>query len=72
MSTDGGKTWNAGTLVDGTTITKILNAIGINADWINAGAFTVKDPDGNIMFRADTATGHVDIIANSFQLKGKP
>lgn len=71
MSTDGGKTWNAGTLVDGTTITKILNAIGINADWINAGAFTVKDPDGNIMFRADTATGHVDIIANSFQLKGK-
>ena len=37
MSTDGGKTWNAGTLVDGTTITKILNTIGVNADWINTG-----------------------------------
>lgn len=32
MSTDGSKTWNVGALVDGTTITKILNAIGINAD----------------------------------------
>lgn len=71
VSTDGGNTWNAGLLVDGTMITKILNSIGINADWINTGAFTVLDPDGNIMFKADTATGHVDIIANSFQLRGK-
>ena len=35
MSTDGGKTWNTGVLVDGTMIAKILNTIGINADWIN-------------------------------------
>lgn len=34
MSTDGGETWNVGTLVDGTTITKILNTVGINANWI--------------------------------------
>ena len=71
VSTDGGNTWNAGLLVDGTMITKILNSIGINADWINAGAFTVLDPDGSIMFKADTATGRVDIVANSFQLRGK-
>lgn len=58
-------------LVDGTMITKILNSIGINADWINTGAFTVLDSDGNIMFKADTATGRVDIVANSFQLRGK-
>lgn len=71
VSTDGGKKWNAGLTVDGTMITKILNSIGINADWINTGAFTVLDPKGNIMFKADTATGRVDIVANSFQLGGK-
>lgn len=57
MSTDGGKTWNVGTLVDGTTITKILNATGINADWINTGALTVKDDDGNIVLSIDANTG---------------
>lgn len=71
VSTDGGNTWNAGLLVDGTMITKILDSIGINADWINTGAFTILDSDGNIMFKADTATGRVDIVANSFQLRGK-
>lgn len=53
MSTDGGSTWNIGALVDGTMITKILNTVGINADWINTGALTVKDSDGNIIFQAD-------------------
>lgn len=57
MSTDGGKTWNVGTLVDGTTITKILNATGINADWINTGALTVKGDDGNIVLSVDASTG---------------
>lgn len=71
VSTDGGNTWNAGLLVDGTMITKILNSIGINADWINAGAITVMDANGNVTFKADTVTGRVDIIADSFQLRGK-
>lgn len=53
MSTDGGKTWNVGALVNGTTITKILNAIGINANWINTGALTVIDEDGNTIFQVD-------------------
>lgn len=57
MSTDGGKTWNVGTLVDGTTITKILNTVGINADWINTGALTVKGDDGNIVLSIDANTG---------------
>ena len=57
MSTDGGETWNAGTLVDGTTITKILNTIGINADWINTGALTVKDNDGNVVLSIDASEG---------------
>lgn len=37
VSTDGGDTWNAGLTVDGDMIVRILTAIGINADWINAG-----------------------------------
>ena len=70
VSTDGGKTYNAGMTVDGDTITRILTATGINADWIKTGAFTIEK-DGKIMFKADTATGRVDIVANSFSLKGQ-
>lgn len=53
MSTDGGKTWNSGWLVDGTMIATILNVIGVNAKWINAGALTVKDSDGKTIFEVD-------------------
>lgn len=53
MSTDGSKTWNSGWLVDGTMIAYILNAIGINAKWINTGALTIKDSDGKIIFEVD-------------------
>ena len=34
VSTDYGQTWNAGVLANGDTITNILNAIGVNAEWI--------------------------------------
>lgn len=71
ISTDGGKTYPFGFQVTGEMITKILNSIGINADWINSGAITVVDAKGNTTFKADTATGRVDIIADSFQLRGK-
>lgn len=66
MSTDGGKTWNVGTLVDGTTITKILNAVGINANWINTGALTVKDDDGNIVFQVDVDSKTATISGNFY------
>lgn len=49
----GGKTWNTGVLVDGTMIAKILNTIGINADWINTGAIEIKTEDGETIFRVD-------------------
>lgn len=68
MSTDGGKTWNVGTLVDGTTITKILNTVGINADWINTGALTVKDDDGDIVLSVDASTGK--LIARLAEIGG--
>lgn len=70
MSTDGGKTWNAGTLVDGTTIAKILNAVGINAGWINTGNLTVKNDTGDIVFQIDIDTKTAIISGNLF-LGGK-
>lgn len=56
VSTDGGKTWNAGMTVDGDTIVRILTATGVNADWIKTGALQISDTDGNIIFLADMDT----------------
>ena len=70
MSTDGGKTWNIGALVDGTMIAKILNTIGINADWINTGAIEVKAESGEVIFRVDMDTKSV-YMSGSVQIGGK-
>lgn len=69
VSTDGGQTWNGGMTVDGDTIVRILNAVGVNANWINAGAITVKDADGNIIFKVDMDTKSV-YISGSVQIGG--
>lgn len=37
VSTDGGKTYKAGFDSNGNAVLNVLNAIGINADWINVG-----------------------------------
>lgn len=68
VTTDGGKTWNAGMTVDGVVIAKILNTIGINADWINTGALVVKDKDGKIIFSADMDTKSVFISGDNVQI----
>lgn len=69
VSTDGGQTWNGGMTVDGDTIVRILNAVGVNANWINAGAITVKDANGNIIFQVDMDTKSV-YISGSVQIGG--
>lgn len=46
VSTDGGKTYNAGMTVDGDTIVRILTATGINADWINSGSMSADRING--------------------------
>lgn len=70
VSTDGGETQNAGMTVDGDTIVRILSAVGVNADWIKTGAFRVEK-NGQVMFNVDTATGQVDIVANSLSIRGQ-
>lgn len=72
MSTDGGKTWNSGWLVDGTMIAAILNVIGVNAKWINAGALIVKDSDGKTIFEVDMDKKSVYMDPDTLTIGGMP
>lgn len=65
VSSDYGKTWNAGIDKDGNAIFNIMSAIGINFDWAHGGTLTlggennvdgkqyVKDSKGNILITLD-------------------
>lgn len=70
VSTDGGQTWNGGMTVDGDTIVRILTAVGLNADWINTGAITVKDKSENIIFQVDMDTKKVIISGDNVVIGG--
>lgn len=61
VSNDGGKTYPFGFQLTGTMIAKLLYAEGINADFINAGALTIKDVQGNIIFSVNMDTNSVYI-----------
>lgn len=69
VSNDGGETYPYGFVVDGTLITRLLYAEGINADYIDSGALTVRDSDGNIIFQADMNTKKV-YMDGSVQIGG--
>lgn len=71
LSIDGGQTWKVGFDSNGDAVLNILYAIGIQSEWINTRGFTAKDNNGDVTLRVDADTGRVDIVANSFQLKGK-
>lgn len=59
VSNDGGKTYPFGFQLTGTMITKLLYVEGINADYIDSGALTVRDKNGDIIFRANMDTNTV-------------
>ena len=61
VSNDGGNTYPFGFQLTGTMITKLLYAEGINANYIDSGALTVRDKDGNIIFQVDMDTKTVVI-----------
>ena len=71
MSSDGGKTWNSGALVDGEMIAKLLKAQGISADWINTGALRVLNKDGKEVLYINAETGEVRATPTLFTLSGK-
>lgn len=59
VSNDGGKTYPFGFQLTGTMITKLLYAEGINADYIDSGALTVRDKNGDIIFQVNMDTNTV-------------
>ncbi len=71
VTTDGGKTWNAGMDSQGNVVVNVLSAIGINAEWINTGELVVKDEEGNITLLANVDTGRVIINAESVSISGR-
>lgn len=68
VSNDGGKTYPFGFELTGTMITKLLYAEGINADYIDTGALTVKDSKGNIIFQADIDNKTVRISSDCIMI----
>lgn len=71
FSTDGGKTYPYGFTITGEMITRLLYVEGIDADYINTGAITVKDSAGNIIFQVDMDTGEVVISGDNITIGGK-
>lgn len=61
VSNDGGNTYPFGFQLTGTMITKLLYAEGINANYIDTGALTVRDKGENILFQVDMDTKTVVI-----------
>ena len=59
VSNDGGKTYPFGFQLTGALITKLLYAEGINANYIDTGALTIKDEKENVIFKVDMDTNTV-------------
>ena len=58
MSTDGGKTWNAGMDSQGNAVVNVLSAIGIRFDWARGGTLTLGgDKNVNGVLRILDASG---------------
>lgn len=70
VSNDGGTTWSGALTADGIAVLQALYAVKVNADLIEAGAFTTKDISGHETFYADTQTGTVRINADSLSIRG--
>lgn len=71
VSNDGGETYPYGFFLTGDLIAKILYAHGINADYINTGALTVKDEKGNVIFQVNIGTKTVRMSADVIQIGDK-
>lgn len=68
LSNDGGRTYPYGIDFSGKALLDEIYAIGLNAKYINAGALSIKTKAGKETFYADTETGQVRIVADSFSL----
>lgn len=59
VSTDGGKTWNAGMDSSGNAVVNVLSAVGINFDWAHGGMLTLGgNENGNGELRLLDSNGN--------------
>lgn len=70
-SKDGGKTWTSGIDKNGNAVMNVIAAIGLQAEWIQAGKLQVLDEKGNVIFLVDMDTKQVIISGDSVQIGGK-
>lgn len=68
VSNDGGETYPYGLHLTGELLTKIIYTIGLNADYIDTGAITVRDAGGEIIFQVDMDTRSVIISGDSVKI----
>lgn len=72
VSTDGGKTWNAGIDANGNVVVNVLSAVGINFDWARGGTITLGGVlNGNgkliILDASGAQVGYIDNTGVNFQ-----
>ena len=66
VSTDGGKTFNAGLGSDGNVITKVLSTIGISFDWAKGGTLNLGgEKNGNGVLKVTDASGNLVGMINN-------
>lgn len=71
ISNDSGKTYPWGLTFTGEAILDLIYAVGINCSYLNSGAITVKDDNGNIIFQVDIDSKRVEISGDSITIGGK-
>ena len=71
VSTDGGKTWNAGITINGEVIAKIINTIAIDFDRGVGGTLILQTPSGEQTVYMDANTGAVRLSVESLTITGK-
>ena len=69
VSTDGGKTWNAGFDSQGNAVLNVLSAIGIQAKWITSGI--LQSTQGNTYFNLDTGDLVADYNGSQVRLRSR-
>lgn len=71
LSNDGGNHYNYAIDASGNAILNKIYAVGLNADFIKTGSFTVKDKDNRIIFSADKDTGKVILSSDCVSIGGE-
>lgn len=62
VSSDGGRTWNAGMDAEGHAVVNVLSAVGINAGWIKAGSLSADRIQGGELVLGGKENGNGKLV----------